>query len=158
VTGKKSVTVTPSATTTYTLTATRPWLGATLRSTATVTVTVGHGTPSQITLAGMPSQVAIESVVPITLTVRDSFGNPVTDYSGTLHVANTDAAAPPIPDVVLTPAMGGTATVPVTFYTDGDQSIAVSDATNPVLTGAATTHVNHGSAAAYVLSALPASA
>src|SRR5262245_36576367 len=54
VTGKKSVTVTPSATTTYTLTATRPWMGTILRNTATVTVTVGHGAASQITVAGMP--------------------------------------------------------------------------------------------------------
>jgi hypothetical protein len=158
VTGKKSVTVTPAATTTYTLTASRSDRGNILRSTAQVTVTVGHGAAAEITLAGMPSQVGIESAVPVTLTVRDSFGNPVTDYSGTLHVANTDAAAPAIPDVVLTPAMGGTATIPVTFFTDGNQSIIVSDATNPALTGTATTHVNHGTASAYVLSALPASA
>jgi hypothetical protein len=158
VTGMTSVTVTPAATTTYTLTATRSEWGHVVRSTATATVTVGHGTAGQITLAGMPSQVAIDSAVPVTLTVRDSFGNAVTNYSGTLHVASTDAAAPAIPDVVLTPAMGGTATISVTFFTDGNQSIGVSDATNPALTGTATTHVNHGTASAYVLSALPASA
>src|SRR5229473_1284163 len=158
VTGKNSVTVTPTATTTYTLTASRPDWGRTLRSTSTVTLTVGHGAPSTITVDGVPSEVAVESPVVVTLTVRDSFGNPVTDYAGTLHVANTDPAAPAVADVVFTPAMRGTATISVVFFTDGNQSIVVSDSANAALTGSAATHANHGTAVAYVLSALPASA
>ena len=158
VTGKNSVTVTPTATTTYTLTASRPDWGRTLRSTSTVTLTVGHGAPSTITVDGVPSEVAVESPVAVTLSVRDSFGNPVTDYAGTLHVANTDPAAPAVADVVFTPAMRGTATISVVFFTDGNQSIVVSDSANAALTGSAATHANHGTAVAYVLSALPASA
>src|SRR5205823_1341027 len=49
VTGKKSVTVTPTGTTTYTLTATRSAWGTLLRSTATATVTTRpHGPASRI--------------------------------------------------------------------------------------------------------------
>ena len=158
VTGRTSVTVTPTATTTYTLTARTRGLAGILRSTSTVTVVVGHGTPTRIAVDGVPAEVAVDSPVAVTMTVRDRLGNLVTDYSGTVRIASTDAAAPPIPDVVFTPAMGGTATIPVTFYTDGNHSLVASDVANGAVSGAAVTHVNHGAATAYVLSPLPASA
>src|SRR5919201_4376710 len=52
VTGKTLVPIAPTSTTTYTLTA-YAWYG---RSTATTTVSVGHGAASQDTLAGLSSE------------------------------------------------------------------------------------------------------
>ena len=159
VTGKTSVTVSPAATTTYTLTATSPWMGTLLRSTRTTTVAVGpHGPASRIAVEGLPSQVVSESPVTVTLTVRDSLGNPVTDYAGTVHVVNTDTAVPPLADVSFTPSMNGTATISALFFTQGDQSLMASDTANASLGGSAATVVKHGLAFAYSLSPLPAGA
>jgi hypothetical protein len=158
VTGMTSVTVTPTASTTYTLTASRSEWGHVVRSTATATVTVGHGAASRITVEGMPAQVVSETPVAVTITVRDSFGNPVTDYAGTVHVVNTDPAVPPMADIAFTPAMLGTAQISAVFFTQGDQSLIVSDTVNASLGGSAATNVKHASAFAYSLSPLPAGA
>ena len=75
VTGKTSIIVSPTTTTIYTLTATRTQMGTLLKSSRTITVTVGtHGPASRITVEGMPPQVVSESPVAVTLTVRDSLG------------------------------------------------------------------------------------
>src|SRR5205085_2307820 len=58
VTGKTTVTVQPTVTTTYMLTASN----ANGRSTSsTTTVTVGHGAASQITLEGLSSELAVDT-------------------------------------------------------------------------------------------------
>ncbi len=158
VTGMTSVTVTPTATTSYTLTASRSEWGHVVRSTATATVTVGHGAASRITVQGMSAQVVSETPVAVTITVRDSFGNPVTDYAGTVHVVNTDPAVPPIADIPFTPAMLGTAQISAVFFTQGDQSLIVSDTVNASLGGSAATNVKHAPAFAYSLSPLPSGA
>ncbi len=154
VTGKTLVTVSPSTTTTYTLTATA--LG--MSSTSKTTVSVGHGPASQVTLAGLNSELAVDTPTSITVTVRDRFGNAVTDYTGTLHFVLTDIAAPPIADVAFTAAMQGTTTVSVLFFTQGEQSLIATDTAWPALTSSTVTQVRAGSASTYALSALPASA
>ena len=159
VTGKTSIIVSPTTTTIYTLTATRTQVGTLLKSSRTTTVTVGtHGPASRITVEGMPPQVVSESPVAVTLTVRDSLGNPVTDYAGTVHVVNTDTAVPPLADVAFTPAMNGTASIPALFFTQGDQSLIASDTANASLGGSAATVVKHGPSFAYSISLLPAGA
>ena len=154
VTGKTSVAVSPTVTTTYTLKATA--LG--MSTTSKTTVTVGHGAASQVTLTGLSSELAVDTVAPVTVTVRDRFGNAVTDYTGTLHFVLTDAAAPAIADVAFTAAMQGTTTVQVQFVTEGEQSLIATDTTRPSLTSSTITQVRAGSASAYSLSPLPASA
>src|SRR6266852_5089772 len=65
VTGKTSVAVSPTVTTTYTLKATA--LG--MSTTSKTTVTVGHGAASQVTLTGLSSELAVDTVAPVTVTV-----------------------------------------------------------------------------------------
>ena len=154
VTGKTLVPISPTSTTTYTLTA-YTWYG---RSTVTTTVTVGHGAAGQITLAGLSSELAVDTPANVTVTIRDRFGNAVTDYTGTLHFTLTDLAAPPIADVTFTAAMRGTTTISVQFFTEGEQSLIATDTANPSLTNSTITQVRAGSASAYTLSALPGSA
>ncbi len=121
-------------------------------------IPVAHGSAAKVTLEGLASEVAIEASNAVTATIRDAFGNPVTNYSGTLHFVLSDSAAPAISDIAFTASMLGSATLAAQFFTDGQQSIVANDTANPSLTGAASTHVNHGAATAYVLSALPATA
>jgi hypothetical protein len=138
-------------------TATVQEAGGTLSAT-TSPVNVAHSAATVLKLTGVPAQVDVDVATTVAATVRDAFGNVVTDYGGTLHFALTDLAAPPIPDVTFTPAMLGTANVSVVFFTAGDQSILVNDTANAALGASAATHVNHGPAAAYSLSPLPAGA
>jgi len=153
VTGKSTITVAPAQTTTYTLHADRDGQ----QSTATVTITVGHGAPSQIVIDGVPSEIGIDTPATLTLTVKDAFGNRIEDYTGTLHLVLTDGAAPVVADVKFTPQMRGTADVSVVFFTDGAQSIIVSD-NNANVSNSAVVQVRNGGATGYSLSPLPASA
>ena len=153
VTGRTSVSVSPTVTTTYTLTATK--LG--MSTTSKTTVTVGHGAASQLTLSGLASELAVDAPATVTVTVRDRFGNPVTDYTGTLRFALTDTAATPIADVTFTAAMQGTTTIQVSFLTDGAQSLTATDTAFPSLSSSTTTQVRAGGAVSYSLSPLPAS-
>jgi hypothetical protein len=154
VTGKTSVSVSPTATTTYTLTAIKMGRSTTSKT----TVTVGQGVPARLTFSGLASEVGVDSGVTLTVTVRNLRGNVVPDFAGTLHIVLTDSAAPPVADVVFTPGMQGTANVSLLFFTAGEQSVIITDATNPALTGSTVTHVNPASAAAYALSPLPVAA
>jgi len=92
------------------------------------------------------------------VTIRDRFGNVVTDYTGTLHFVLTDTAAPAIPDLAFTAAMQGTATINVLFVTDGEQSLIATDTARPALTSSTITQVRAGGVTTYSLSALPGSA
>jgi hypothetical protein len=154
VTGKSSVTVSPTATTTYTLTATRN----DKTSTAATTITVGHGAATRLVLDGLPSEVAVDTPATLTITVKDRFNNTVTDYAGTLHIVLTDGAAPVVTDVHFTPALQGVAQVPIVFFTDGPQSILITDTANATLSTSTVAQVKNGGATAYSLSTLPVSA
>src|SRR6267378_4214358 len=48
-----------------------------------VQVVVSTAAPAKVTLEGLPAQVAVDAVQGVTVTVRDAFDNPVTDYAGT---------------------------------------------------------------------------
>jgi hypothetical protein len=154
VTGKSAVTVSPEITTTYTLHAERDGKS----STATATVNVGNGAPARFVLDGVPTEIGVDTPTTLTITVKNAFGNTVTDYAGTVHIVLTDGAAPVATDVRFTPSMHGTADVPLVFFTDGPQSIIVSDAAIPALTTSAAIQVRNGGATGYSLSPLPLSA
>ena len=89
-------------------------------------LSVKHAAASAVTLEGVPATVKADSAVVVTVTVRDAYANPITDYAGTLHFILTDLKAAAIPDLPFTPAMLGTANVTVHFATAKDQSIIVT--------------------------------
>ena len=153
VTGKSSISVSPTQTTTYTLVAHRDGT----QSTAQVTVKVGHGAPARIQLDGVPNEIGVDTPATLTLTVKDAFGNVVDDYAGTIHLVLSDGAAPVVADVRFGAANRGVADVSLVFFTDGPQSILVSDSTNSAQSNSAAVQVRNGGATAYQLSALPTS-
>ena len=121
----------------------------------TTNVVVLHGGAAQLTLAGLPSQVVVDVSQNVTVTVRDAFGNTVTDYTGTLHFTNTDAPAIPIPNTTFTAADLGAKIVAVRFSTAGTQSLSANDTVTPSIAGSASTQVSHGAATRLLLAGLP---
>jgi len=95
---------------------------------------------------------AIENV---TVTVRDTFDNPATDYAGTIRFASSDARASPIPDTTFGPADLGVKVVAVQFGTTGTQSLSASDIATASIAGSTSTQVTNGPAASLVLSGIP---
>src|SRR5207237_9915124 len=109
-------------------------------------------------LDGLTSGPPVATPVQLSITVKDSFGNTVTDYAGTLHLVLSDAAAPVATDIAFTPAMRGSADVSLVFFTDGPQSIFISDPARPAVSTSTVAQVRNGGATAYSLSPLPVSA
>src|SRR5262249_34893988 len=81
--------------------------------------------PSNIT-AGVPFTLKV--------TVVDAWGNPVKNYFGTIHFADTVGLAGLPPDYTFTGADAGVQTFTVTLNTTGNQTLSVTDVTNPLLT------------------------
>jgi hypothetical protein len=120
-------------------------------------IAVDHGPAKSVGLQ-VSSEATSDEQVSVTATVRDAYGNTVTDYAGTLHFITTDDQAGAIADVVFTAAMGGSATFQVSFATAGEQSIIATDTAAPSLGGSTAVKVKHGGAVAYLLSPLPSGA
>ena len=125
---------------------------------ASSAMSVKHAGAAKVTLEGVPTSVQVDTAVVVTVTVRDAFSNPVTDYAGTLHFLLTDGAATGIPDAVFTAAMQGTTSVTANFATASDQSIIATDSASSSITGSAATKVKHGKAVGYALSGMDANA
>jgi hypothetical protein len=118
-------------------------------------IAVKWAAASHIAIDGLPAEAVADDALSATVTVKDSFGNVVQDYAGTLHFVLTDAAAPVIDDVTLTNVAQGTTGVAFTFYTAGPQSLMVSDAANAATSGSTQVVVHNEPASAYALSSLP---
>ena len=124
---------------------------------ATTSITVVHGPAAKVTLEGLPAQLAVDVIQPLTVTVRDVFDNPVTDYVGTLKFTNSDPQAPAIADVAFGAADLGARIVAVQFATAATQTVSAKDVAAPSVAGSASTQVVHGPAAALALAGLPSS-
>ena len=79
--------------------------------------------------AGTPSSVTVQTI--------DWQGNPLNDYTGTIHFTSSDAFAQLPGDMQFTPDMQGNHTFVngVTLVTNGEQSVTVSDTNDPDITG-----------------------
>jgi hypothetical protein len=84
--------------------------------------------------AGFPVSVGVN--------VRDAFGNPITNYAGTVTFTSTDTAAGAVTpaSIVFTGSEGGVATTSATFISVGSQTLSATDG---AATGSAKTAV-HG--------------
>ncbi|HVE86834.1 MAG TPA: hypothetical protein VND93_28455 [Myxococcales bacterium] len=78
-----------------------------------------------------------------TVTVKDLYDNPITNYAGGLHFASTDAAGVAPADVTLDGSEGGVAAFSFTFNTAGFQSVLVTDPASAATPGSAAVNV-HG--------------
>src|SRR5205823_8434650 len=116
---------------------------------------VASGPATRLTLEGLPVQVAVDAVQSVTVTVRDAFDNPVTDYAGNLRFTNTDTQASSVPDATFVPSDGGVQVVTVRFATSGRQSLSAADIATPSIAGSASTLVLHGPVLGLLLSGIP---
>jgi hypothetical protein len=113
----------------------------------TVPLTVVSAAASQLVVTA-PANVLAGVPFDITVSARDPYGNPATDYTGTVSFASSDDAAV-LPDAYsFTPDDAGTHTFTgVALFTAGDQALLVTDADNGLF-GSATITVDSGGGAA----------
>ena len=108
----------------YTVTATSPNLSPAV---ATVSV-MSQAAAARMFVAGFPSPAFFNVPYTFTVGVVDVFGNPITDYSGTVTLSSTDPAAILAPSpYTFVPADMGTHTFTGTLLTLGAQSISATD-------------------------------
>jgi hypothetical protein len=86
-------------------------------------------------LSGFPANITAGTSGTITVTALNPDGSVNTGYNGTVHFTSSDPHAVLPPDTTLT---NGTGTFSVTLDSAGMQSITVSDASNPGISGSET--------------------
>jgi hypothetical protein len=77
----------------------------------------------------------------VTVTATDAYGNAISNYTGTVHFASTDAAAVLPANYIFTAGDNGVHTFSVTLETAGNDSISATDTGNSAITGAVTVPV-----------------
>jgi hypothetical protein len=86
-------------------------------------------------VSGFPSITRAGAAGAVTVVARDADGNPLTDYTGTVHLSSSDPQAVVPADYTFTIVDQGAHTFNVTLKTAGTQSIAVADTANANFTG-----------------------
>lgn len=92
-------------------------------------VTVTAGAPSAV-VASFPATTTAGDVQPLTVSIVDNYGNPVTGYRGTVSFSSSDAQAGLPATYTFTNKDSGVHTFSVALKTAGTQSIAVNDSAN----------------------------
>ncbi|KFE70328.1 beta strand repeat-containing protein [Hyalangium minutum] len=123
---------------------------------ASTTVSVTPAAAATLSLS-VPASATAGSPFNVTVTLRDSFGNVATGYTGTVHFTSTDGASVLPADSTFTAADAGQKTFStVELRTAGSQSLTATDTVTATMTDTRSTTVSPGAAASLSLSA-PAS-
>ena len=157
VSGKTSATVSPTATTTYTLTATQD----NITRTATTTVTVDPVPPAQTTSlavvrTGTADPVA-GSAASFEVRALTAAGAVNPDYRGTVQFSSDDPQAVLTASVTFVAGDAGKKTVSATFKKSGTHSLTATDAQLSSIQGTALAQVQAAAASACTVGGLPAS-
>ncbi len=145
VTGKTQATVTPSATTTYKLTATK----GSATADNTVTVTVGPRKAVSLTLSAASDTPAGDQLV-VTVTAVDSTGSTATGVQGTIHLTSSDPAAVLPADFSFVPAEPAVKQVAVTLKTAGLGTLTAADTSGALTSGSTSVNIHPTTAAGCV--------
>ncbi len=94
----------------------------------------------------------IGSAHTVTVTAHDPYGNLDPTYTGTVHLASSDAATVVSADVAL---VNGVGTFQVTPMTIGNQTLTATDVANASITGSSTITVTPGWATRFAVSTAP---
>jgi hypothetical protein len=78
---------------------------------------------------------------PVAITAIDNNGDPVPEYTGTVHLTSTDPQAPMLGDVVFSAADGGIRALDVSLQTPDSQTITATDSGDATITGNGTVSV-----------------
>jgi hypothetical protein len=109
----------------YTITAASGGLTSAV-STTTVTALLSS---EQMVVSGFPSPTYSNVVHYVTVTIEDSFGNVITNYTGTVTISTSDSSAVFSPSYAFTSADMGTHNFGLNLVTTGTQSISATDGT-----------------------------
>ncbi len=110
-----------------------------------VEVEVSTGAAASLELSALPAGgVAAGAAQSLTVTARDTFGNIVTGYAGTVRFEASDSQATLPAEYTFVPADAGQRGFSVTLVTVGTRSVTVRDVGNMALTATASTEVRHG--------------
>ncbi|HEX8108055.1 MAG TPA: hypothetical protein VF516_10035 [Kofleriaceae bacterium] len=154
-TGKSQVSVAPTDTTSYQLTATS---GKAVTN-QTVRVTVGATSAAAIKVQPATKTPTAGAPVAVTLTVLGPDGNPAMGFRGTVHVSSTDANAVLPADVTFMAGEAGVKQVMVTLKAAGLSTLTATDVTGKAnASGSASLTVQPAAAHSYQLDPLPGSA
>jgi hypothetical protein len=97
---------------------------------SSATIAVTPAAPGALAISGIPATVTRGATQTFTVSVKDSYGNTATNYSGTVHFTSSDPQAVLPADTTLTNGIG---TFQVVFGNLGTQSLSVADTSNGVL-------------------------
>src|SRR5262249_12053320 len=95
---------------------------------------VVNGTAAKIVL-NPPSNITAGTPFTLKVTVLDAWGNPVKNYFGTIHFADSVAALGLPPDYTFTGADAGVHSFTISLNTTGNQILSVKDVANAGLAG-----------------------
>lgn len=126
-------------------------------STTSDAFTVKAGPAARMNLSGLLPEAESGAEVSFQVSFVDAFGNIATDYSTQLRIRHSDESAPDVPDV-LVEASNGTATIRLSLFRAGVQTLTVQDTHNDDVKVSAELRVRPSTAVSYALSALPATA
>lgn len=120
-------------------------------------VTVNPAAASTLIVASFPSTTTAGAVETFSVTARDPFGNLATGYRATVQFSSTDGQATLPQNYTFTGADNGSRTFGAVLKTTGTQSITVTDAADPTVTGSQTEIVITPAAASFFFVETPAS-
>ncbi len=103
-----------------------------------------NGVATKFALA-VPSNITAGLPFTLKVTVTDAWGNPVKNYFGTVHFADTAGAAGLPADYTFSAADAGVASFTVTLNTAGNQTLSVVDTANSSLIAKALVNVKSAS-------------
>lgn len=116
---------------------------------------VRPGAGAVYSLSGLPGTVTAGQTVPVTLTVRDEFGNIATGYAGSVSVTTNDPEAQFTTFFTFQPQNQGVRTLNIEFRTAGSRTITFTDDANPNLTVTGSTSVVAGALASFSVQGFP---
>jgi len=109
----------------YTITATSNGLTPAMSTTAVTAVLSSE----QMVVSGFPSPDYANVVHSVTVTIEDSYGNVITNYTGMVTISTSDSSAVFSPSYTFTTADMGTHNFGLNLVTVGTQSISATDGT-----------------------------
>jgi hypothetical protein len=105
---------------------------------SSVVHSVGSGAMSGFAVTGFPSPIISGSGGNFVIRAQDAYANPVSTYTGTVHISSSDPAASLQEDYTFDGSEQGWLQEYAYLSTPGTQSITVTDTANPNLTGTQT--------------------
>ena len=117
-------------------------------------LSVAAGAVAQIQLTATTDSTP-GALVSVTATAADAYGNPVSNYTGTIHFTSSDSLAGLPPDYTFAAADNGSQTFTVSLQTVGSQTVTATDTSDGSIVGQMTVVVHADVAPTLTLTADP---